>query len=40
MFFIGSLRRFLFVPWVSRWNAWVRDTTAKFEGTWLIRSSK
>lgn len=33
MFFIGDLRRFLFVPWSSRWNAWVRDITAKYEGT-------
>ena len=26
---IGRLRRFLFVPWDSRWNALVRDLTAK-----------
>ncbi len=38
MFFIGTLRRFLFVPWNSRWNAWVRDWTARLEGTWLVRS--
>lgn len=38
MFSIGSLRRFLFVPWSSWWNAWVRDITAKYEGTWLVRS--
>ncbi len=31
MFFIGSLRRFLFIPWESRWNACVRDITAWFE---------
>ena len=27
--FIGSVRRFLFVPWDSWWNAFVRDITAK-----------
>lgn len=37
MIFIGTLRRALFVPWDSRWNAWVRDATAKLEGTWLVR---
>ena len=26
---IGKLRRRLMVPWDSRWNAWVRDLTAK-----------
>ena len=26
---IGKLRRFFFVPWCSRWNAFVRDVTAK-----------
>lgn len=40
MFFIGSARRFLFVPWNSWWNAFVRDITAKLEGTWLIRSKQ
>ncbi len=38
LFFIGDARRFLFVPWVSWWNAWMRDITAKLEGSWLIRS--
>lgn len=28
---IGNIRRFLFVPWSSRWNAFVRDITAKYE---------
>lgn len=40
LFFIGDLRYFLFVPWKSRWNGFVRDITAKLEGTWLIRSKK
>lgn len=40
MFFIGSVRRFLFVPGESRWNAFVRDFTAKLEGTWLIRGTR
>ena len=40
MIFIGDLRRFLFVPWTSKWNAFVRDVTANYEGTWIIRSRK
>jgi hypothetical protein len=28
---IGKIRRFLFVPWNSWWNAFVRDLTAKLE---------
>ena len=28
---IGAVRRFLFVPWNSWWNAFVRDITAKYE---------
>ncbi len=28
---IGNIRRFLFVPWNSWWNAFVRDFTAKIE---------
>ena len=28
---IGAIRRFLFVPWDSWWNAFVRDLTAKLE---------
>ena len=38
MFFIGDIRRFLMVPWNSKWNSFVRGITAKFEGSWLIRS--
>jgi hypothetical protein len=38
MFTIGAARRFLMVPWPSRWNAWVRDFTARLEGGILIRS--
>ncbi len=40
MFFIGDIRRLLFVPWNSWWNAFIRDLTARLEGTWLIRSTK
>ncbi len=40
MFFIGTFRRSLFFRGTHKWNAWVRDITAKFEGTWLIRSSQ
>ncbi len=40
MFFIGSLRRFLFLSGSWKWNAWVRDVTAKLEGGFLIRSEK
>lgn len=40
MFFIGSVRRFLFMPFSCKWNAWVRDTTAKYEGIWLFRSKR
>lgn len=40
MFFIGDLRRALFMPFPCRWNAWVRDVTARFEGSWLIRQHK
>lgn len=39
MFFIGDLRRFLFTPYDSRWNSWVRDITASLEGSFLIRSN-
>jgi len=28
---IGDIRRSLFVPWDSWWNAWVRDETAERE---------
>ncbi len=40
MFFIGDVRQKLLLPFSSRWNAWVRDITAKMEGTWLLRSKK
>ena len=36
MFFIGTIRRFLFMPFSCTWNSWVRDITAKLEGTFLI----
>jgi hypothetical protein len=38
MIFIGDLRRFLMMPSACKWNAIVRDYTAKYEGTLLIRS--
>ena len=40
MFFIGSIRRKLMIQGTHKWNAWVRDITAKLEGTWLIRSTR
>ncbi len=40
MIFIGTIRRFLFVPGTHKWNAWVRDITARLEGTFLIRSQR
>ena len=40
MFFIGTVRRFLMIKGTWKWNAWVRDITAKLEGTWLIRSKQ
>lgn len=36
--FIGNLRYVLLLPWSSRWNAFIRDITAKHEGSWLICS--
>ena len=27
---IGEIRRFLFMPFSCKWNAWVRDITARF----------
>lgn len=38
MIFIGTLRRALFTPFPSRWNAIVRDLTARLEGTIFVRS--
>ncbi len=26
---IGRIRRFFFMPFPCRWNAWIRDLTAK-----------
>ena len=40
MFFIGDMRRFFFINGTHKWNGWVRDITAKFEGSWLIRREK
>ncbi len=40
MIFIGSVRRFFFMSFSCKWNMWIRDITAKLEGTWLIRSKK
>lgn len=25
------------MPFSCRWNAWIRDVTAKYEGGWLVR---
>lgn len=40
MFYIGAVRRALMLNYSCKWNAVVRDVTAKLEGTWLIRSEK
>jgi len=40
MFFIGDVRRWFFLGFQCKWNAWVRDITAKLEGSWLIRSNQ
>jgi len=40
MFFIGTLRRALMLKGRWKWNAYVREVTAKLEGTWLIRSKR
>lgn len=40
MFFIGDVRGLLLVRGTHKWNAIVRDLTAKLEGTWLIRSTE
>lgn len=40
LFFIGDLRRKLFIGRSSWWNALIRDVTAKYERTWLIRDSR
>jgi hypothetical protein len=39
MIYIGKLRSLLLIPGSWKWNAWVRDITAKYEGSWLIRST-
>ncbi len=40
LFFIGNLRRLLLIGGRHWWNGFVRDITAKLEGTWLIRSKQ
>ena len=40
MIFIGYLRSFLLMPFPCKWNAFIRDITAKYEGSFLIRSRK
>jgi len=35
---IGKVRRFLFMPFACRWNAWVRDFTAILEQRGWLRS--
>ena len=40
MFFIGDVRRFLFISGSWKWNAVVRDVTALLESTRIIRSNK
>jgi len=37
MIFIGDARRFLFINGTHKWNAWVRDITAKLEGSIFSR---
>lgn len=36
--FIGSVRRFLLMPFTCRWNGWVRETTARLERRGYLRS--
>ena len=36
MIYIGTIRRLLLIRGEHKWNAWVRDGTAKLEGTILI----
>jgi hypothetical protein len=38
MFYIGDLRYALLMPFRCKWNGWVRDVTARLEGSWLVRS--
>lgn len=41
MFKIGTVRHFFMIGGFGgswKWNAWVRDVTARLEGGWLIRS--
>jgi hypothetical protein len=40
MIFIGKLRGWLLLNRSCRWNAWVREFTAKLDGTWLVRSQR
>jgi|GEM_PF-5715634 len=37
MLTIAQARKLLLMPFPCRWNAWIRDVTAKIEGGWLIR---
>jgi len=37
---IGKLRRFLFTPFPSKWNAFVRDFTAYLERKGVIEHKK
>ena len=39
MLYIGTLRKFLLMPFNCKYNAFIRDITAKYEGSFLIRSS-
>ncbi len=40
MFFVGDVRRVLMIRGSHLWNAWVRDVTARLEGSWLIRDRR
>jgi hypothetical protein len=40
MIYIGTLRKFLLMPFNCKYNAFIRDITAKYEGSFLIRSSQ
>ena len=40
LFFIGDLRRALSIGGTHWWNGFIRDITALFDNSWLIRSIK
>ncbi len=40
LFFIGDFRRLFLIKGTHWWNGFLRDITAKWEGSWLIRNSK